>query len=274
MKEWMDQMGIGPELMDTLITYGTRILGVIAIIFLALIAAKWIQSALRKRLEDTELDAMLVSFVSGIVYWLVLVIAVISCLGIFGVETTSFAAVLGGATLAIGLAFQGSLSNLAAGAMLLVFRPFQVGDVIDVGGETGKVTELSLFFTNLDTPDNRRIIVPNGQVFGKTIENKTFHDTRRCAVSIGVGYGDDLDQARQVLLEAAQTVEGIMEEPAPQVYMTELGGSSVDFSVRVHCKTADYWSIKEKVMQSVKEACDEAGLDIPYPHQVVIRESA
>jgi small conductance mechanosensitive channel len=270
----MKEMGIGPEMMDTLISYGTRILGVILIIFLGFIVAKWVQSSVKKRLSKTDLDATLTSFIAGLVYWLVVVIAFVSCLGIFGVETTSFAAVLGGASVAIGLAFQGSLSNLAAGAMLLIFRPFKVGDVVEVGGETGKVTELSLFFTNMDTPDNRRIIIPNGQIFGKTIENKTFHETRRCDVSIGVGYGDDLDKAREVLLEAAKSVEGVMEDPEPQIYMTELGGSSVNFSVRVWCSTADYWDIKEEVMQTAKEACDEHGLDIPYPHTVVIQDTA
>jgi small conductance mechanosensitive channel len=274
MEKWMKDLGIGPEMMDTLISYGTRILGVILIIFLGLIVAKWIKSTVKKRLTKTSLDETLTSFISGLVYWLVVIVAIVSCLGIFGVETTSFAAVLGGASVAIGLAFQGSLSNVAAGAMLLIFRPFKVGDVVEVGGETGKVTELDLFFTNIDTPDNRRIIVPNGQIFGKTIENKTFHETRRCDVAIGVGYGDDMDQAREVLLEAAKTVDGVMEDPEPQVYMTELGGSSVDFSVRVWCTTADYWTVKENVMQTVKEACDEAGLDIPYPHRVVIQESA
>lgn len=270
MTDWLEDIGIPPELLDTLIAYGLRVLGVLLILFISFRIAKKIRRMLDKRLRRSSLDDTLAAFAAGVSYWLILVVAFISCLGLFGIETTSFAAVIGGATLAIGLAFQGSLSNVAAGVMLLIFRPYGIGDVIETGGVIGKVVELGLFSTSLDTPDNRRVIVPNGSVFGAVIENKTFHETRRCDVAIGIGYGEDINKARQVLSEAASGCEGSLEEPAPQVYLTELGGSSVDFSVRVHCRVEDYWAVKERVMQACKEACDAEGIDIPYPHRVII----
>jgi small conductance mechanosensitive channel len=143
-----------------------------------------------------------------------------------------------------------------------------------VGGSSGTVAELNLFFTNLDTPDGRRIIVPNNEVFGKTIENNTFHETRRCDVVVGVGYDDNIAEARQILIDAISSIEGVLEDPAPAAKLTELGASSVDFSVRAHCKTEDYYSVREKMLEQIKKACDEHGLDLPYPHQVVIHQDA
>ena len=270
MNDWLNDIGLSPEFMETLLTYTIRVTGVVLILFLAFVVAKRIKIILKTRLTKTRLDQTLSAFLATVVYWVVLIIAFVSCLGIFGVETTSFAAVLGGTTLAIGLAFQGSLANVAAGVMLLVFRPYRLGDVIEAGGVTGKVVELGLFFTSLDTLDNRRVIIPNGSVFGEVIENKTFHETRRCDVEIGVGYGEDIAKVRVLFEATAAKCEGVLAEPAPRAYLCELGGSSVDFSVRVHCKVENYWDVKERVMQACKEACDAEGVDIPYPHRVVI----
>lgn len=266
--ELAKELGISPEMFELILTYLVRIAGVVAILFIALIVSGWVKSFVVKRLTAINFDATLTKFIGSMSRWAIMIFTILGCLGMFGVETTSFAAVIGGASLAVGLAFQGSLGNVAAGAMLLLFRPYSVGDVIEVGGKTGKVDAIDLFMTTLDTPDNRRIIVPNGQVFGSTIENKSFHKRRRVDVAIGVGYGDSIDKAREVLEEAAKSVENTSEI---QVYLDSLGGSSVDFSVRCWTDAANYWKVKEDVTRAVKMACDEAGLDIPYPHRVIIQ---
>jgi small conductance mechanosensitive channel len=195
--------------------------------------------------------------------------ALLAALGMFGIRTTSFAAVIGAASLAIGLAFQGTLSNIASGVMLLIFRPFTVDDVINAAGITGKVIEIGLFTTAFDTLDNRRIFVPNALIFGGTIENVTFHEKRRVDVSVGTDYGADLDEVRAVLDAAVATVQGILDDPEPQVYLVELGGSSIDWSVRVWCVTDDYWEVRERTTRAVKIALDTASIGIPFPQMDV-----
>lgn len=271
MEKLAEQWGLSSEMLSQITTYGMRIVGVIAILFVALFVAKWAQGFTRRRLEKINFDATLTKFLSSVVRWMIMIFTIIGCLGIFGVETTSFAAVIGGASLAIGLAFQGSLSNVAAGAMLLLFRPYTVGDVIQVGGTTGKVDAIDLFMTTIDTFDNRRVLVPNGQVFGNTIENKTYHERRRCDVPVGIGYDDDIDKTREVLTNAVKDLEHVQEA---QIVLDALGGSSVDWSVRCWVPTGEFWNVREAMIQAVKEACDEHGLDIPYPHQVEIQKSA
>jgi small conductance mechanosensitive channel len=149
--------------------------------------------------------------------------------------------------------------------MLLIFRPFRVGDVVSVAGITGKVVEIDLFTTQFDTPDNRRLVVPNGAIFGSTIENVTFHPTRRVDVDVGTDYGADLRATRTVLEEVATATEGVLEEPAPQVYLKSLGASSIDWAVRVWTETSEYWAVRERITQRVKEALDAAEIGIPFP---------
>jgi small conductance mechanosensitive channel len=168
--------------------------------------------------------------------------------------------------LAIGLAFQGTLSNFAAGAMLLVFRPYKVGDVVNVTGFLGTVDEIELFTTTLDTFDNRRIIVPNSSIFGAVIENVTYHRQRRVDVDIGVSYVADIDHTRQVLFEAVRTVSDVLSKPEPAVVLAGLGNSSVDWCVRVWCPTEKYSDVKQALIRAVKIHLDEAGIVIPYPH--------
>jgi small conductance mechanosensitive channel len=269
MEKLAEQWGLTPELVTTLTTYATRILGVLLVLVIALFVSKWAQVFVQRRLDKINFDATLTKFVGSVVRWAIMIFTILGCLGTFGIETTSFAAVIGGASLAIGLAFQGSLGNVAAGAMLLLFRPYKVGDSITVSGNTGKVDAIDLFTTTLDTADNRRLIVPNGAVFGSTIENKTYHDRRRADVTVGIGYGEDIDTTREVLENAVKDLEGVQEI---QVYLTGLGASSVDWSVRCWCATTDYWAILETATRAVKNACDEHDLDIPYPHQVQINK--
>lgn len=254
--------GVTPE---TAFELAQNLVWVLVIAFagwvLAGIAGRMVQSALQK----TRFDITLTLFFARMARWVVLLFTFLGILNKFGVQTTSLAAVIGATSLAIGLAFQGTLSNFAAGIMLLIFRPFKVGDVVDVNGTRGTVREIELFTTSLDTPDNRRFIVPNGSIFGSTIENVTHHQTRRCDVVVGVGYSADIDHTKVVLSEAIQGLEGIMADPEAVIYLSELGASSVDWSIRVWCRTSDYWAVRERILRAVKMALDNAGISIPFP---------
>lgn len=241
-----------------------------AILVLVICFFGWIISGIcgrlvNKSLEKAKIDITLRLFFSKLARWAILLITGITVLSRFGVETTSFAAVIGAGGLAIGLAFQGTLSNFASGVMLLIFRPFKVGDVVNVSGVTGGVKEIELFTTAIDTPDNRRFIIPNSAVFGATIENITYHDTRRIDVAVGSAYDADVDHTRVVLKEAILGIDGILTDPEPAIYLTELGASSIDWSVRVWCNTPDYWNVREQVVRKIKVALDEAGIGIPFP---------
>ena len=249
--------------------YGVKILGVIALLALAWIVASWGSRSTLKGLRRAHIDETLSKFTAKMVKWMILLFAVLGCLGLFGVSVTSFAAVLAASAFAIGLAFQGSLSNFSAGVMLLVFRPFKVGDVISVAGHTGKVDEIALFTTTMDTADNRRLIIPNSSVFGSTIENITHHPVRRVDVSVGTDYAADLDTTREILTQAARKVPDQVPDREVQVVLGELGASSVDWSVRVWVETSNYWSTKEALTRSVKNALDEADISIPFPQMDV-----
>ncbi len=241
--------------------------GIFALLMLivAFIVAGWVKRITLKALQRGNVEATLVKFFSNFARYVVLIIAIVAILGYVGIETASFAAVLAAAGFAIGLAFQGTLSNFSAGVMLLVFRPFKVGDVVNVNGITGKVDEIELFTTQMNTFDNRRMIIPNGEIFGSTIENITYHDTRRVDVNVGTDYGADLKATRDVLVAAAQTVDGLLEDKDVQAYLLELGGSSIDWVVRVWVPAAAYWDAREQLTQAIKEHLDEAGIGIPFP---------
>lgn len=261
---------MSPELLNTIIFYAIRVVGVIVILVLALAVAKWAWKRTRQRLgESPRSDATLTKFAANLVYYAILVFAALACLNLFGIDVTSFVAVLAAAGFAVGLAFQGTLSNFAAGVMLLVFRPFTVGDKVSVAGVTGTVDEIGLFSSTLDTPDNRRFIVPNSEIYGSTIENITYHNTRRVDVAVGTDYDADLEATREELERVAQSIEGALSDPAPQVYLDELGGSSINWSVRVWAMTDDYWGVRERLMNAVKNALDGAQIGIPYPNMDV-----
>ncbi|GAB5518070.1 MAG: mechanosensitive ion channel [Rhodothermales bacterium] len=254
---------------DMLLGFGISVVKAIVLLVITWMVAGWVSKLVRKGFDRANVDISVAKFVSGIVRYLVLIAGVLVVLGEFDVNVTSFIAVLGAAGLAVGLALQGTISNFAAGVMLLVFRPFKVGDVISVGGVTGKVDEISLLSTNMDTPDNRHIIIPNGSIFGSTIENITRHPIRRADINVGTDYGADLDQVRQVLEKAASNIPGMLSDPAPQVYLVALGGSSIDWQVRVWCNTADFFAVKEATTRAVKQALDAADIGIPFPQMDV-----
>ncbi|WP_231930790.1 mechanosensitive ion channel family protein [Botrimarina hoheduenensis] len=248
---------------------GMRVALALIILFLALTFAGWVASTVRASLTRLKFDATLSKFLAKLAWWGVVAVAGVCCLSYFGVETTSFAALLGAAGFAIGLAFQGTLSNFAAGAMLLIFRPFRVGDTVNVGGQLGTVDEIELFTTTLDTFDNRRIILPNSSVFGSTIENVTHHRVRRADIAVGVVYSADIDLTRATLETALEATPGVLHEPKPAVVLVQLGASSVDWSVRGWAPTTDFLTVKQALIRSVKNHLDRAGIGIPFPQMEI-----
>ncbi|MEZ5365950.1 MAG: mechanosensitive ion channel family protein [Bryobacterales bacterium] len=257
------------ENLSLLTQYGVRVLGALALLFVAWLFAGWTRSMVRGSLERAKFDLTLTKFFANIARYAVLILAILSCLGIFGVNVTSFAAVLAAAGFAIGLAFQNSLSNFSAGVMLLTFRPFKVGDVVNVAGHLGIINEIELFTTQLDTFDNRRIIIPNSQVFSSTIENISFHDTRRVDVSVGTDYGADLDKTREVLEGVANAIEAKLPDKPTQVALLELGDSAISWQVRVWVKSPNWFPTKELLTRNIKVALDQAGIGIPFPQMDV-----
>lgn len=248
---------------------GQPVLLAIVLIIAVFMVAGWARSITKKACGKAKVEETLARFLSNVARYLILIAGGIMILGTLGVETTSLAAVLAAAGFAIGMAMSGMLGNIASGVMLLLFRPFKVGDVVSAGGTTGKVFEIGLFTTIFDTPDNRRIIVPNNEIFGGTIENVSHHATRRVAVSVGTDYGADIDKAREVMLAAAKATENVLGDPEPAVVLTGLGGSSIDWSVRVWVNAADYWGVMDALTRNVKVALDDAEIGIPFPQMDV-----
>lgn len=243
----------------------TAVLGALFGLFAAWIAAGWLSRLVYRSLKLAKIDETLARFTTKFTWWGILILALVGCLESFGVKTTSYAAAIGAVGFSIGLAFQGALGNFAAGIMLLVFRPYKVGDFIVVAGQTGKVDEIDLFSTTLDTPDNRRIMIPNGSIFGNTIENMSYHQTRRIEVNVGVSYSADIDQTYEVLIRAVCSVPGVLAEPAPDVVLVELANSSVNWMVRAWAAATEFRLIKQRVTRAVKIELDQSGIQIPFP---------
>ena len=243
------------------------------------VGAFWASGFAKKQIDNLgtrhdELDVTLMRFAGSLARYAILAFAGIFVLSRFGIETTSLAALVGATGLAIGLALQGTLSNVAAGVMLIGFRPFKVGDCVQAGGHSGTVSAITLFTTELTTPDNVQIILPNGDVFGAPITNFSYHDTRRVDMVFGVSYASDLKKAEETILACIKADDRILPDPEPFVKVTNLGGSSVDFTVRVWCAAPEYWNLKFDMTRAVKEAMDTNGIDIPFPTQTVIHQNA
>jgi small conductance mechanosensitive channel len=251
------------------VTYGIRIIGAIAILLVGRIFAGLMSRLVRKGCVRANVDATLTGFVTRFIYIGVMAFAVLGALAKFGIQTASFVAVLGAAGFAVGFALQGSLSNFAAGVMLLVFRPFKLGDYIDAGGTAGSVKEIALFTTTLATPDNVKVIVPNGAIFGGTIRNFAGYDTRRVDLVIGIGYGSDIQKAIEVMDGLIKADSRIFADPPHQIAVSELADSSVNFVVRSWVNRDDYWGVKFDLTRSIKESFDAANIEIPFPQRVV-----
>lgn len=262
-------MELSPELIDTIIGYATSVVGVLVFIIVVWIVAGWIGRQVRNSLERSPLDDTLTSFFPRLAQWLVIIVGVVMALGIFGIQTASFAAVIGAAGLAIGLAFQGTLAHFAAGVMMLIFRPINVGDVVKLEGEFGTIREIDLVLTKMDTFDNRRVTIPNGEVFSSSIITLNAHEVRRVDVPVGADYDADIDATRAALERALPNIVGALEEPAPQIVLDGLGGSSVDWTVRAWAPTPDWLAVKQSTIRAIKMALDEAEIGIPFPQMDV-----
>ncbi len=262
---WID------EALNLITAYALNVIGGILLLIGGWVVARWACRGVYRGLEKTRIDPTLTKFTSKFIGWGVFVFAVVAALQQFGVETTSFIAVLGAGGLAVGLAFQGTLSNFAAGVLLLIFRPFKVGDVVRIGGEAGKVFEIDLMVTKMDTTDNRRLIIPNSQIIGATIENSTHHPLRRVEVAVGTAYGADLERVRGVLEAALAGVKARVADPSPEVILKAFGASSIDWELRVWAGSsiAGQTAARQEVILATKRALDAAGLGIPFPQMDV-----
>lgn len=227
----------------------------------------------RKVMTAPYIDQTIGSLAASVVKWVILLMVLAAVLGLFGIQATSLVAILGAATLAVGLALQGTLGNIAAGFMLILFRPYKLGQYVDIGGTAGTVSDLNLFVTELVTPDNVQIIIPNGQAWGAIITNFSHHATRRVDLTFGIDYGDSADTAMKIILDLAGQDARVHADPEPWVRVTNLGESSVDLGVRLWCDAGDYWELKFAMTKAVKEAFDKGGITIPYPHAVEIQKA-
>lgn len=265
-KAWSDL--INPEIITKyLIEYGTGILFAILIYLIGKRIARWITATIKKTMLKRGMDETLVKFIANVGYGLLLAFVIIAALSQLGVETTHIAAIFAAAGLAIGLALQGSLANFAAGLMIIGFRPFKAGDYIEAAGISGKVTEVGIFTTHLKTPDNKVVIVPNASVTSDAITNYSAESIRRIDLVFGIGYDDDIRQAKELLKEIIAADDRILKDPAPTIAVSELADSSVNFVVRPWVNTGDYWDVFYHLQETVKLRFDQAGISIPYPQQ-------
>ena len=263
-------MNIGDLLSsDLILHWGLKVIAALAILVIGNWLAKKIAAIFVKMMDRNNVDVTLTKFLKNIIYYALLIAVVIAAAGQLGINTTSFLTVVGAAGLAIGLALKDSLANFSAGVMLILFRPFKVGDWVNVAGETGAVEEITIFNTVMNTADNQRKIIPNGIITNGTITNITANDTRRIDMVFGIGYDDNIKAAEQVFTDIIKAEPRVLSDPAPTVAVAELADSSVNFVVRPWVKTSDYWAVKFLLTEQIKLALDEAGISIPFPQQDV-----
>ena len=249
--------------------FGLRIIASIVILFLGRWAAKILTKLLRSLLERSKVDETLISFTCHLSYIALLIIVVIAALNKLGIQTASFIAILGAAGLAVGLALQGSLSNFAAGVLIIIFRPFKVNDFIEAAGIGATVEEIEIFTTKLKTPDNKTVFVPNAKITADKIINYSAKDTRRMDLIFGVSYSDDLDKTRKILGEVAENDDRILKDPAPMIAVKELADSSVNFVLRIWTHRDNYWNVNFDTIETVKRNFDVSGITIPFPQRDV-----
>jgi small conductance mechanosensitive channel len=252
--------------------YGLKIVGAIAIWIIGSFIIKKLIKVMRKAMSNSNYDESLQKFLLNLGTWVLKILLIITILGALGVETTSFAAILAAAGLAIGLALQGSLGNFAGGVLLMIFKPIKIGDLIEAQGELGVVKEIEIFTTKLTGLSNREIIIPNGALSNGNIINFSTEGTRRVDLIFGVGYDSDIKKTKEVLMNVLTSHPKVLKEPAPTVNVSELADSSINFVVRPWSNSEDYWAVYFGITEDVKEALDAAGIEIPYPHHVEIRK--
>jgi small conductance mechanosensitive channel len=254
---------------DLAMQYGIKLIAAIAIFIIGKMVANWLKKLITRVMTKAEIDQIIIGFTSSIAYIAMLAFVVVAALGQLGIQTTSFIAILGAAGLAIGLALQGSLSNFAAGFLMIIFRPFKVGDFIEAAGVAGKVDAIQIFTTTLMTPDNKTIIIPNAKIGNDNIINYSTQPTRRVELTIGVAYDADLKQVRDILEDIVSKDERVLKDPPHQIAVKELADSSVNFVVRLWVESADFWDVFFDANETVKTRFDEAGIGIPFPQRDV-----
>jgi small conductance mechanosensitive channel len=253
-----------------MVNWGLKVLGAIVVVILGRMVAGSLRKATSRLMDRTQTDPTLSKFLSSLAYYLILVVAVVAALGMVGIQMASVLTILATAGLAVGLALQGTLSNVAAGVMLLIFRPFKVGDFIEAGGGAkGTVDSIGLFATSLNTPDNVHIVVPNSAIYGGTISNYSHHPIRRIDMVMGISYDDDIGLAVKTIKEVLDGESRVLDEPAYQVAVAELADSSVNLVVRPWVNAGEYWPTRFDLTRTLKERLEEAGCSIPYPQQDV-----
>ena len=252
---------------DLATDWGIKVLAALAIFVIGRWVAMGVRRGVRRMMAKGGVDPMIIGFVGSITYIALLTFVVIAALGQLGIQTTSFIAILGAAGLAVGLALQGSLANFAAGFLLIIFRPFKVGDFIEAAGVAGVVKDMQIFTTTMKTGDNKTIIIPNAKISGDNIINYSAEENRRVDMTVGVAYDADLSKVRDVLNDIISKEERILSDPAPQVAVAELADSSVNFIVRVWTRTEEYWAVKFDATETIKNRFDEAGIGIPFPQR-------
>jgi len=249
--------------------FGMKVLIALVIFFVGRMIAKLVTKGLHNVMQSQEVDKILETFVCNLAYWALMIFVIIAAINQIGVQTTSLIAIMGAAGLAIGLALQGSLANFASGVLIVMFRPYRVGDFVEAAGIAGVVLQVQILTTILKTGDNKQIIVPNGQIMNSIITNFSAHDTRRVEMTVGVSYDDDLDKVRSTIQDLVNADERILKDPECLIAVSELADSSVNFTVRPWVNTADYSGVKFDLTEAIKKRFDKDGISFPFPQQDV-----
>jgi small conductance mechanosensitive channel len=257
------------DLQTTGLDLGLNLLAAVVIFYVGRTIARMLTKGVRRLMNSQSVDPILVSFVTSLVQWGLMAFVIIAAITKLGVQTASLVALIGAAGLAVGLAMQGSLANFAAGVLIVLFRPYRVGDWVEAAGVSGSVLQVQVLTTILQTPDNKQIIIPNGQIMDNIITNYNANPTRRVDLVIGVSYSDDLDKVRSTITELVNADSRILKVPECQIAVSELGESSVDFVVRPWVNSADYWEVKFAVTEAIKKRFDKEGISIPFPQRDV-----
>ena len=270
-----DPVALWNAYQDQILSGALKVIGALLVIIIGLRIAGWLGNLVRRTAQKREsIDDTLGSFFGSLAKWFMTAAVFIAALQVFGVQATSFVAVLGALTLAIGLSLQGALGNIASGVMIMIFRPYKLGDFVELAGVKGNVRDINLFQTVLATPDNVKIMVPNSQAIDGVIQNYSGYDRRRVDVTFGIDYDDDMDKAISILQRLIDADPRILRDPEPFVRVTSLGASSVDISTRSWVNAADYWDVMFDLTQKAKAAFDQAGISIPYPHTTMVQKKA
>lgn len=271
----IDFNAILAEYWPAILSGALKVIGALLVLIIGLRVAGWLANLVRKRtMNRPGVDQTLANFFASLVRWFATAAVFIASLQVFGVQATSFVAVLGALTLAIGLSLQGALGNIASGVMIMLFRPYKMGDFVEISGQSGTVKDINLFQTILSTVDNVKIIIPNTEAIDGVIKNYSGYDTRRCDITFGIDYDDDMDKAVGIIRSLAEADERVLNDPEPFVKVVNLGDSSVDIQARLWCSAADLWDLKFYMTKAVKEEFDKQGVSIPYPHRMLVNKEA